>query len=54
MSELQPPAIELENPCEEIAGAESMSESPPSRRYPMRELRSPRRFSDFVDWGKGV
>ncbi len=46
--------IELENPDEEIAGAESMSESPPSRRYPMREHRSPRRFSDFVDWAKGV
>ncbi len=47
MSELQPPAIELENPGEE------MSESLHSRRYPMREHRSPRRFSDCVDWGKG-
>ncbi len=28
MSELQPPAMELQNPGEEIAGAESMSESP--------------------------
>ncbi len=54
MPELQPPAIELENPGEEIAGAESMSESPPSRRYPVREHHSPRRFSDFVDWGKRV
>lgn len=54
MPELQPPVIELENPGEEIAGAESMSESLPSRRYPVREHRPPRRFSDFVDWGKGV
>ncbi len=54
MSELQPPAIELENPGEEIAGVESMSESPPSRRYPMRQHRSQRRFSDFLDWRKGV
>ncbi|RXN06430.1 adhesion G- coupled receptor G7-like protein [Labeo rohita] len=30
--ELQPPAMEMENPGEEIAGAESMSESPRSRR----------------------
>ncbi len=42
MPELQPPAIELENP-----GAESMSESPPSRRYPVREHRPPRGFSFF-------
>lgn len=54
MPELQLPAIEMENPGEEIAGAETMSGSPPSRRYPVREHRPPRRFSDFVDWGKEV
>ncbi|RXN22450.1 Transposon Ty3-I Gag-Pol poly [Labeo rohita] len=52
--ELQPPAMEMENPGEEIAGAERMSESPRSRRYPVREHHAPKRFSDFVDWGKGV
>lgn len=37
-----------------LVGAGAMSESLPSRRYPVRKHRAPRRLLDFVDWGKGV